>query len=165
MLLVSFGVARTFDDPPPSVGGVQLPLEEPLTIAGKERLNVNLYVYNHDPSLAPEGKTVVNFFVEPSTRTRISFELAEKRLVISGRVLDAELAASLRPFAAKTLYTEEERRRRDAAQAARRDIDAIADAATDVAPGAVGELAVIQQVSDLDHHRSGVVGLGHAFLL
>ncbi len=26
------------------------------------------------------GRTVVNFFVEPSTRTRISFELAEKRL-------------------------------------------------------------------------------------
>ena len=26
------------------------------------------------------GRTVVNFFYEPSTRTRISFELAEKRL-------------------------------------------------------------------------------------
>ena len=26
------------------------------------------------------GRTVVNFFHEPSTRTRISFELAEKRL-------------------------------------------------------------------------------------
>ena len=26
------------------------------------------------------GKTVVNFFIEPSTRTRSSFELAEKRL-------------------------------------------------------------------------------------
>ena len=63
MLLVSFGVARTFDDPPPSVGGVHLPLEEPLTIAGKERRNVNLYVYNHDPSLAPEGKTVVKFIL------------------------------------------------------------------------------------------------------
>lgn len=29
---------------------------------------------------ALRGKTVVNFFVEPSTRTRISFELAEQRL-------------------------------------------------------------------------------------
>jgi aspartate carbamoyltransferase catalytic subunit len=27
-----------------------------------------------------QGKTVVNLFYEPSTRTRISFELAEKRL-------------------------------------------------------------------------------------
>ena len=27
-----------------------------------------------------QGKTVVNLFFEPSTRTRISFELAEKRL-------------------------------------------------------------------------------------
>ena len=29
---------------------------------------------------ALRGKTVVNFFVEPSTRTRMSFELAEQRL-------------------------------------------------------------------------------------
>ena len=29
---------------------------------------------------ALRGKTVVNFFVEPSTRTRVSFELAEQRL-------------------------------------------------------------------------------------
>ena len=29
---------------------------------------------------ALRGKTIVNFFVEPSTRTRSSFELAEKRL-------------------------------------------------------------------------------------
>ena len=29
---------------------------------------------------ALRGKTVVNLFVEPSTRTRISFELAEQRL-------------------------------------------------------------------------------------
>jgi phytoene dehydrogenase-like protein len=63
MLLVSFGIARTFDDPPPSVGGIHLPLEEPLTIAGKERRNVNLYIYNHDPSLAPAGKTVVKFIL------------------------------------------------------------------------------------------------------
>ena len=63
MLLVSFGVARTFDDPPPSVGGVHLPLDEPLTIAGKEHRNLNLYIYNHDPSLAPAGKTVVKFIL------------------------------------------------------------------------------------------------------
>jgi aspartate carbamoyltransferase catalytic subunit len=30
------------------------------------------------------GRTVVNFFVEPSTRTRASFELAEKRLSAQG---------------------------------------------------------------------------------
>src|ERR1700751_657332 len=29
---------------------------------------------------ALHGKTVINLFVEPSTRTRISFELAEQRL-------------------------------------------------------------------------------------
>src|SRR6266702_3369730 len=34
--------------------------------------------FNKVPAL--RGKTVVNLFVEPSTRTRISFELAEQRL-------------------------------------------------------------------------------------
>jgi len=63
MLMVSFGVARTFDDSPPSVGGVHLALDETLTIAGKERKTVNLYIYNHDPSLAPEGKTVLKFIL------------------------------------------------------------------------------------------------------
>jgi phytoene dehydrogenase-like protein len=63
MLFVSFGVARTFDQPPSSVGGILLKLDEPLTIAGKERTALNLYIYNHDPRLAPKGKTVVKFIL------------------------------------------------------------------------------------------------------
>ena len=38
------------------------------------------------------GRTVVNFFVEPSTRTRSSFELAEKRL--SADTLNISVASS-----------------------------------------------------------------------
>ncbi len=41
---------------------------------------------------ALRGKTVVNFFVEPSTRTRISFELAEKRL--SADIINVAVDAS-----------------------------------------------------------------------
>jgi len=63
MLLVSFGVARTFAQPPSSVGGILLKLDKPLTIAGKERTALNLYIYNHDPRLAPRGKTVVKFIL------------------------------------------------------------------------------------------------------
>lgn len=38
------------------------------------------------------GKTVVNFFVEPSTRTRVSFELAEQRL--SADIVNVQASAS-----------------------------------------------------------------------
>ncbi len=41
---------------------------------------------------ALRGKTVVNFFVEPSTRTRISFELAEQRL--SADIINVAVDAS-----------------------------------------------------------------------
>ncbi len=41
---------------------------------------------------ALRGKTVVNFFVEPSTRTRVSFELAEQRL--SADIVNMQAAAS-----------------------------------------------------------------------
>lgn len=63
MLFVSFGVARSFEEVPSSVGGIHLQLDAPLTIAGKERTSLNLYIYNHDPSLAPQGKTVVKFIL------------------------------------------------------------------------------------------------------
>lgn len=41
---------------------------------------------------ALRGKTVVNFFVEPSTRTRVSFELAEQRL--SADIVNMQAAVS-----------------------------------------------------------------------
>ncbi len=41
---------------------------------------------------ALRGKTVVNFFVEPSTRTRMSFELAEQRL--SADIINIQASAS-----------------------------------------------------------------------
>jgi aspartate carbamoyltransferase catalytic subunit len=45
---------------------------------GERFLEINARPIKKVPTL--RGKTVVNFFVEPSTRTRSSFELAEKRL-------------------------------------------------------------------------------------
>jgi len=44
-----------------------------------------------------------------------------------------------------------------AAQSARRDIDPTVHAATDVATGAVGQKAIIEQVCDLDHQRTWVI--------
>jgi len=63
LLHAAFGVARTFDDIPSSVGGIQMLPDSPVRIAGKEHRRLNLYIYNFDPSLAPEGKTVVKFLI------------------------------------------------------------------------------------------------------
>jgi phytoene dehydrogenase-like protein len=64
LLHVAYGVARRFDELPHSVSGFYLPLEEPLTLGGKEYRTLNLHMYNFDPSLAPEGKTVVKFIIQ-----------------------------------------------------------------------------------------------------
>jgi len=64
LLHVAFGVSRTFGELPASVSGFQLPLDEPLILGGKEYRSLNLHVYNFDPSLAPEGKTVAKFIIQ-----------------------------------------------------------------------------------------------------
>ena len=63
LLHVAYGVARTFQELPQSVSGFNLLLDEPITIAGKELTRLPLHVYNFDPNLAPEGKTVVKFMI------------------------------------------------------------------------------------------------------
>jgi phytoene dehydrogenase-like protein len=64
LLHVAYGVARTFGEMPASVSGFYLPLDEPLSLGGKEYRTLNLHMYNFDPSLAPEGKTVVKFIIQ-----------------------------------------------------------------------------------------------------
>ncbi|UCC16423.1 MAG: NAD(P)/FAD-dependent oxidoreductase, partial [Dehalococcoidales bacterium] len=59
LIYIGLGVARTFDDVPPSISGLSIPLEKPVTIAGKEHKGLDVLIYNFDPTLAPEGKTVV----------------------------------------------------------------------------------------------------------
>jgi len=59
LVYIGLGVARKFDDVPPSVSGLTFPLEKPVTIAGKEHESLNVLIYNFDPTLAPEGKTVI----------------------------------------------------------------------------------------------------------
>ena len=63
LLHVAYGVARTFNELPHSVSGFNLRVDEPINIAGKELTRLPLHVYNFDPSLAPEGKTVVKFMI------------------------------------------------------------------------------------------------------
>jgi phytoene dehydrogenase-like protein len=62
LVYVGLGVARRFDDVPSSTEGLHFPLEEPAIIAGKEHDSLGVQIFNFDPTLAPEGKTVVRVY-------------------------------------------------------------------------------------------------------
>jgi phytoene dehydrogenase-like protein len=59
LVYIGLGVARKFDEVPSSLNGLSFLLEKPVTIAGRERETLNVKMYNFDPTLAPEGKTVL----------------------------------------------------------------------------------------------------------
>lgn len=59
LVYVAIGVNRRFDDVAPSISGFSMLLEEPVAIGGVQRGRLDVHIYNHDPSLAPAGKTVV----------------------------------------------------------------------------------------------------------
>lgn len=56
LVQVSLGVARSFESVPHSI---IYRLREPVVLAGEQRKSLSVEIYNFDPSLAPQGKTVV----------------------------------------------------------------------------------------------------------
>jgi phytoene dehydrogenase-like protein len=56
---VALGVNRSFDEIPHMVFGINFPLDQPITIAGKGWRRISANFYNFDSTLAPAGKTVV----------------------------------------------------------------------------------------------------------
>ena len=64
LLYISLGLNRRFDELPLSVSGFSYALKEPVMIAGKERSRLSVHVYNQDPTLAPEGKTVITIMLD-----------------------------------------------------------------------------------------------------
>jgi phytoene dehydrogenase-like protein len=59
LIQIAIGVNRSFDEIPYLVSGINYPLDEPVTIAGKELKRLGVHIYNYDPSTAPPGKTVL----------------------------------------------------------------------------------------------------------
>ncbi len=59
LIYVSLGVARSFGDIPPSVTGLNIPLTEPIMVAGKPNRWMGVQIYNFDPAMAPPGKTAM----------------------------------------------------------------------------------------------------------
>lgn len=59
LVYFSAGINRSFDEIPPSVAGVNLPLSQPLKIGNFTHERVTFQIYNFDPTLAPKGKTLI----------------------------------------------------------------------------------------------------------
>jgi phytoene dehydrogenase-like protein len=57
LLYVGVGVNRTFEQEPQTVSGISFPLRQPTEIGAAVRERMEVRLFNHDPTLAPEGKT------------------------------------------------------------------------------------------------------------
>jgi phytoene dehydrogenase-like protein len=66
IMFISLGVDRLFEETPPSAGGEIFLLDEPVTFAGREWKWMAAHIYGFDPSLAPEGKTLVRVLLPSS---------------------------------------------------------------------------------------------------
>lgn len=59
LLFIGLGVNHTFDNIPHSISGTCHMLKEPVTIGGSVREFLWVHIFNHDKSMAPEGKTTL----------------------------------------------------------------------------------------------------------
>jgi phytoene dehydrogenase-like protein len=59
LIYVGLGVARSFEEVPSTVTGINFPFDEPVVIGEKERSRLSVQFYTFDPTLASAGKTVV----------------------------------------------------------------------------------------------------------
>lgn len=59
LIQIALGVARSFNEVPHLMSGINYPLKEPVTIAGQKLKRLGVHLYNYDPSAASAGKTVL----------------------------------------------------------------------------------------------------------
>lgn len=64
LIFVSLGVHRTFDEIPRTVSGLTFHLKQKVEIGDKVRDKLSVHLYNHDPSMAPEGCTAITIMLE-----------------------------------------------------------------------------------------------------
>ena len=59
VIIVALGISRQFKEIPHCGVGIIFPLKEAVVIGGKEITSLRPMIYNFDPTLAPEGKTLL----------------------------------------------------------------------------------------------------------
>jgi phytoene dehydrogenase-like protein len=79
LIFVSLGVKRTFAELPLMISGLTFFLKEPVVIGDKKRERLTAHIYNHDPSMAPEGSTAITVMLD--TNHDYWKELAENRQI------------------------------------------------------------------------------------
>lgn len=94
--IISFGVARQFPDEPSKT---IILLKKPLNTGGKDTEVFRLRIFNYDPSLAPEGKTVVQVILK--TDFDHWYRLQEKRALYEAE--KAKVASNVL-YRLETLY-------------------------------------------------------------
>jgi phytoene dehydrogenase-like protein len=60
---IALGVARSFDEIPPLVTGLNFPIGESVTIGGQAIRRLTMHIYNFDPTLAPEKRTLITVLI------------------------------------------------------------------------------------------------------
>lgn len=63
LIYIALGINRSFEPIPGSTTGLNFPLEETVSIAGKELNRLGIRVHNFDPTLAPSGKTLAKVMI------------------------------------------------------------------------------------------------------
>jgi phytoene dehydrogenase-like protein len=93
LIFIGLGVNRRFGDVPFSVSGFTYALKRPVQIADKIRERLSVHLYNHDQSMAPEGRTVLTLMFETDydywkklSEDRKEYE--QKKDEIAGIVID-----------------------------------------------------------------------------
>ena len=64
LIYIGLGVNRSFEEMPQIVSGFAFPLDKPVVIAGEERKWLSVRLHSFDPTLAPEGKSLLTVMIE-----------------------------------------------------------------------------------------------------
>ena len=88
ILFVGVGVARDFADEPRRISGLRFRLDEPIGAGSVYRQTLDARIMNFDPSLAPQGKTVITstleadgpYWWELRERDRAAYKAEKERL-------------------------------------------------------------------------------------
>ena len=59
LIFIGVGVNRSFNEEPLSVSGFSYPLRQPVEIGDAVRNRLYIHIYNHDPAMAPAGKSSI----------------------------------------------------------------------------------------------------------
>jgi phytoene dehydrogenase-like protein len=66
IIYMGVGVKRKYEDEPHLVSGFTHLLESPINVAGQKVERLDVHIFNFDPTLAPEGKTVMTIMFPTS---------------------------------------------------------------------------------------------------